>query len=284
MTLSFLCSPESSEGVVYNPVTENNNPLDILGAFGPHTGYQCTPVEDIGQIDCPPPFLPNLSWPASNIVPPEAVTDQNPADAVASVYDGAFTYFLSQEQLVMPSGTSISAWQSRAEVKIETAPILAQHDQNEPMFPCETFTSPTIRAQDGENYLSPPDQVDSVSQSLGSGFLLPPSIGFRQTVSGSISPAQCGESQESALVLGLLEHSLHDLQVAGKPNGSSSPGNMDHGSLQTMSTPDIFGFRSLGSEDISVSVPCVKGKYEPKQLGKFNLQIWNLHTLIIDVS
>lgn len=88
----------------------------------------------------------------------------------------------------------------------------------------------------------------------------------------------------SALVLGLLENGLHDLQDAGKPNGSSSLGNIEHGSLQSTSTPDVFGFRSLGSEDISVSVHCVKERYEPKQLGKFNLQIWNLHTLIIDVS
>jgi hypothetical protein len=288
MLPSFLCSPGSSEGIVYNPVTENNNPPEFFGAFGLHTGYRCTPVEVIGQIDCPPPFLPNLPWSASNIVPPEILTDQNPADALASVYDGAYTYFPSREQHGMPSVTSIGAWRSGVEVKIATAPILAQQDQNEPTIGYETFISPTIRVQDDENYLSPPDQVDSVSQSLCSGFQSSPSIGFQQTVSSSISPTQCGESHESALVFELLEHGFHDPQVAGKLSCSSSPGSMEHGSLQPRSTPDAFGFRSFDlapdSEDISVSVHCVKGKYEPKQLGKFNLQIWNLRTLIIDMS
>jgi hypothetical protein len=83
-------------------------------------------------------------------------------------------------------------------------------------------------------------------------------------------------------------HVLHDPQASDKSSGGSSPGDMEHSSLQSRRTLDAFGIRSvdlaLDSEDISISMPWVQGKYESKQLGKLNLQIWNLRTIIIDVS
>ncbi|KAH0541601.1 hypothetical protein FGG08_003949 [Glutinoglossum americanum] len=232
---------------------------DRQGFSSPSTAYWCNNPEETGWIGPPASCVADPSWSASNTITYGDVLDQSSGNAIAAVYPAAFEYSANQEQLGVPSGTSLGADLSEYEAQIATQPTITQHDQNKTTFPSETLIYPPISIQNSPAY------PFSASESS-----LIPSTWVSQTSSGSTSPTQLVEYQDKITLHGLSGNEPDIREFFDESNGSYTSSDMQGGSRQFTSPQDAPRIRSfslaLDDTESSDLMDCLHTGTKPEQL------------------